>query len=566
MFAGTSAALSFRDLGLNPKARTMQPLPSFLRGLSPVLLAAVLTACIGQIGASDDASVDDDGSVKEEEATNALPLRRLTPFEIDRSLAELLGDDSHAALSLRPENVKVAFETDPKEQAMTRQTLELYETIVYAAALRAATDPVALLGCEPATANDACVRSFIERFGQRAFRRTLTESEIERYVGVVVRLDPTHGKTEALARAVQAMLMSPNFLYLTAFGVETDDTEHDVALQPHELAARLSFFLWGQVPDEALVAAAERGDLASDEGLEKEARRLLADPRAAASAARFFSGWLDVLDIRSSPKSAPEWTAELVASAERETDEVVRAWFAEGAPVSELLSSDTTRVDAELARFYGISGEFGADFVEVSGTRERGRSGLLGQAAFLSVHATERASSPTIRGKWILDRALCSGVGPPPKTALQDAPPLEQGMSTREWHELIQKNGVCATCHDRMEPPGYLFEGFDAIGQVRTTDADKPVRTDATLATGIEDVDQSYADARGFTDSLAKSESVRACIAEHWLEYAIAKDTGSDDPDLAPVEVALAESGEEVALTIVMSRSFRNARLHVVKP
>lgn len=542
-----------------------------LRSAAFVLATGGLAACTGYIGAGDQredgATGDDDGNVDPlADSPAPIPLRRLTPFEIDRSLAELLGDDSHAALGLYPDHAKARFETDPRHQGMTREVLEAYDGIVYAAAQRATTDLDALLGCTSTGVADACTTSFVERFGKRAFSRALDDAEREKYLDIVRKLEPTHGKNEAIARAIEAILMSPSFLYLTAFGEPGIPETEDQPLQAHELAARLSFFLWGQVPDEALLDAAERGALATDEGLKQEAERLLADPRAAASAARFFAGWLDVVRLGSLPKSDPEWTAALRSSVERQTTAVVEAWFAAGVPMSELLSSDTTLVDANLARLYGLAGDFGGDLVSVSGTRAVGRDGLLGQASFLASHSMERSSSPTLRGKWVIERALCKPMGAPPAEALQNAPMLVQGMSTREWHEAIQAGGACAGCHDVMEPPGYLFEGFDAIGRARATDAGKPVRTDAVLTTGVDEIDGAHADARGLAAAMSTSETVRDCVAEQWLEYATGRDTSGEDADVAPVAEALATRGDATALTIVMSRSFRNAKIRTEKP
>ncbi len=557
------------------------------RGASIATLMATLavgvSGCVGLLGSGEENAAEDgedaadgaDGSGggalgdgdgggavsgKEEEAMARLPLRRLTPFEIDRALQDLLGDSSHAALALQPERTKSPFETEPSQQLATRQILELLEGVLEQVATAALSDVPAQLGCEPQEAGDGCVASFVERLGRRAFRRSLTGDEVERFVSLQRSLEPSHGRTGALVKAVQAILLSPDFLYLTALGGE-EDPSGDVPLQAHELAGRMAFFLWGSVPDEELLVAAEGGELASEAGVEAQARRMLAHPRAAGSAARFFAGWLEVINLRGKPKTDPQWTSELVLAVERETIEVVEDWFRAGGSVDDLLTSDTTKLNGTLAAFYGVPDLQGASFVEVTGMEEHGRGGLLGHASFLATHAMQGAPSPTLRGKWFVERALCTPIGAPPMDALSKAPELVEGMTNREWHELIQRTSPCNACHDQMEPPGFLFEGFDAVGRVRTHDAGKPVDTEATLMSEHQEFARTFADYRGLQDVMGESEVVRHCISTNWLEYATARvATSADEESLADITEALETSGEEAVVAIVATRQFRTAR------
>ncbi|MEJ7733988.1 MAG: DUF1592 domain-containing protein, partial [Polyangiaceae bacterium] len=367
--------------------------------------AGVLAGCIGDIGDRGDApgtsagpsgGHQDPGKDPEKAADARLPLRRLTPFEIDRALFDLLGDDTHAAMALRPDNVKAPFETDPKEQLVTRQKLEQMEGIFFDAAVRATEDLGARLGCEPTGPGDACLAEYLKGFGRRAFRRALTEAEVQRYLDLATSLDAPLGRNLAVARTLQAMLLAPDFLYLTAFG-EPAAGGADALLLPHELAGRLSFLIWSSVPDEALLDASENGALTGDGQRLEQVERMLDDPRASGAAARFVANWLDILDLGSSPKIDAAWNAQLLRSVQNESLQSASAWFEGGEPFAALLTSDTTFLDGPLAAFYGVAGVEGDAVVEVSGMAERGRAGVLGQAGFLAAHATQGASSPTLR-------------------------------------------------------------------------------------------------------------------------------------------------------------------------
>lgn len=537
-------------------------------------MAGTLAGCIGDIGGNDrpgdstPSGGGDSGGNPDQDPTKhdgSLPLRRLTPFEIDRALFDLLGDDSHAAMALRPANVKAAYETDPKEQVVTRQTLEQMESIFFESARRATEDLPGRLGCEPAAAGDACIGGYLERFGRRAFRRTLGAQELQRWLDLQSSLDAPLGRNLAVARTLQAMLLSPDFLYLTAFGEDGPEGE-DAALLPHELAGRLSFFVWGSVPDEALVDAAEQGKLSTPEGLAAELGRMLDDERAQGAAARFVANWLDVLDLGALPKSDGAWNAQLLGAVQQESIQAAAAWFGRGDAFGELLTSDTTFVNGPLASLYGLEGVDGDGFVEVAGMHERGRPGVLGQAGFLAAHATQGASSPTLRGKWVIERALCGSMGSPPSNAVSKAPQLEPGMTTRELHEIIETTEGCSGCHARMEPPGYVFEGFDAVGRARSTDAGKPVNTAATLVTGYEEVDGSYDDYRGMAAALAESEVARGCVARQWLSFALARPLDAADEAAAEaVGAALSESGTAAVEAIATHRVFVLARRSELK-
>lgn len=284
---------------------------------------------------------------------------------------------------------------------------------------------------------------------------------------------------------------------------------------------------------------------------------MLVDPRSARGMARFVRNWTGIINLPSITRSDSAWTRALESDALGETDRYVAAWFGGSSrSFGELLTGTTTFVTPSLAAFYGapISGE---GFQAMPMPKER--VGLLTQASFLAMHAMESASSPTLRGKWFMERGLCQGMGAPPANAVAMAPTFEPSMQTRDWHEALENTKGCAACHSRMEPPGYVFEGFDAIGRARATEKGRPVRTDAKLATG-SDMDLSFTGPHDFARAAGQSAAVRTCFSTHLLGYAFGRDINGDDAALATaVSTALATDVREAVVILATSKAFRRA-------
>ncbi|MDQ3037534.1 MAG: DUF1592 domain-containing protein, partial [Myxococcota bacterium] len=384
----------------------------------------------------------------------------------------------------------------------------------------------------------------------------LEAGEAERIAGVYDVLAPEVGRRDALARAMQTIFLAPEFLYLTSIG-RADGAE----LLPYELASRLSFFLWAAPPDAALLDAASRDELREPAALEAHARRMVRDPRAGRSVARFVLGWTGALDLAAEPKRDPAWGSELLGDVLAETDLFVRDWWTSGAPsMRALFVADHTFVTPRLAALYGLPAPASSEPTRIDGTSSAHRGGLLTQASFLAAHALDAAPSSTLRGHWFLERALCQEIGGAPAAANALAPRFEEGMTLREWHEAIETNPGCSGCHMRMEPLGYALERFDAIGRVRTEDHGRPVRTDATLRTSTE-LDGSYEGERDLSEAVGESPTVRACFARHWIAYALGRPATQAERELeARVGEALEHDAHEAAIAIVTAPAFRRAR------
>jgi hypothetical protein len=506
--------------------------------------------------------------------TLTLPLRRLTPFELDNSLRELINDQSGAALELRPGKPKAANETDPNENQLGLDTAQTLENLVYTAAKAFAQDPDQLLGCSPQSPGDGCVQGFVGTFGRRAFRRPLTPDQVARFTQVEATLEPKYGRAEAVARTVQALLLSPNFLYLTSFGVDGgayEDAGPDVLLESYELASRLAFFLWASPPDEELLTAAGQGQLATSEQIGAQVDRMLAAPndqKAANAAARFVAGWLGILDVARADKKDPAWNGALAGSMLRETDLLVKDWFTKGeAGIAGLIDADYSFIDESLAQLYGINDAVSGGTparVQISDLAQR--RGVMAHASFLAAHSTDTSSSPVHRGKWVLEAALCSPVGPPPPNANSSAPQQTPDMTTREWNQAIADKPTCGGCHNRMAPPGFVFEDFDILGRRRDSEKGKPIVTATTLETGVDEVDGPVADHRDLAHKLAASEQLPACVAEHWLTYALALDTSSDEATRQQVTGGVKTSARGAMAAIARSAAFRLARRTISLP
>ena len=384
------------------------------------------------------------------------PLRPLTPFELDNALRDLLGDESGSALALRSDVAKKLTETAPNANLIGLASFRALEDLSLTAARAFAASPDQRLGCAQGTAIEPCTQSFVRAFARRAFRRPPTDVEVARYAGIRAALEPAQGRPEALARTLQAIVLSPSFLYLTTLGANDAaalDGSTDVPLSKDELAAHLAFFLWASLPDAALLAAADAGSLATEAGLASEVDRMLGDPRAQNAVGRFVLGWLGVLDLTRAKKTYAGFDGALARSMQKETTTLVRDWFVKGdRGVSALLEADYSFVDENLATFYGLTGTakvLGDAAVRVQIADQTNRWGVLSHASWLAAHGNESGSGPLHRGQWIWEHALCGEPREAPANAANKAPAFTPDLTTRQWNEAIASSCAGASAISR---------------------------------------------------------------------------------------------------------------------
>jgi hypothetical protein len=287
---------------------------------------------------------------------------------------------------------------------------------------------------------------------------------------------------------VRGILASPKFLFRAE-----RDPDHIAAgtvyrLDDLDLASRLSFFLWSSIPDDELLRVAERGKLSDRAELERQVRRMLADPRADALVTNFAGQWLYLRNVRGTTPDKnefPDFDDNLRQAFERETELFFESIMREDRNVLDLLTADYTFVNERLARHYGIPNVYGSHFRRIT-VLDEARRGLLGQGSILLVTSHADRTSPVVRGKWVLDNL----VGAPPPPPPPDVPPLQDkkddGMphSLRERMEEHRSNPGCVTCHKVMDPIGFALENFDAVGAWRTRDAGTPIDASGQLADG----------------------------------------------------------------------------------
>ena len=329
--------------------------------------------------------------------------------------------------------------------------------------------------CRPSGPADEsrCARQIVSTLARRAYRRPVTEADINGLLTFYNEGRTTGGRFDAgIERAVRALLVSPSFL----FRVESDPAgvaeNAAYRLSDVELASRISFFLWSSIPDDELLNAAAQGRLKNPAELERQVRRMLADPRSEALARNFAGQWFRLRNISGTlPNDVifPNFGEALRQDFVRETELFFDSVLRENRGVLELLSANYTFLNERLAKHYGVANVYGSDFRRVTLAGEN-RRGLLGQGSILTVTSYSDRTSPVGRGKWVLENVL--GTPPPPPPA--NVPPLREDpnrgklLSMRERMEQHRVNPVCASCHARMDPLGLALENFDAVGRWRS--------------------------------------------------------------------------------------------------
>jgi hypothetical protein len=350
----------------------------------------------------------------------------------------------------------------------------------------------AIFVCRPAGAQDeeACATTILTRLGRRAYRRPVTDRDVQTLLGFYRVGRRERGFETGVQHALERLLVSPEFLYRIEQPPDANKRTRDVYRIPDiELASRLAFFLWSSLPDDDLLDVAGRGRLSNPAVLKAQIQRMLADKRATALVTDFASQWLYVRNMRvvaPDPEAYPEFDGNLREAFQRETELFLDSQLREDRSVVELLTADYTFVNERLARLYGIPNVYGSHFRRVQLNDDR-RAGLLGHGSILTVTSYATRTSPVIRGKWLLENIL--GTPPPPPPA--NVPPLPENdepgkppATVRARLEQHRKNPVCANCHAPMDPLGFALENFNGIGKWRTSDAGAPIDASGSLPDG----------------------------------------------------------------------------------
>jgi hypothetical protein len=481
------------------------------------------------------------------------PLHRLTRLEFDNSIKDLVGEDMQLAKNFAFDERAGEFSAN-FFTPITEMEFNQYSTAAEAVAEKAVTSMPTLVPCDMVADAAGCPAKFIRQFGRRAFRRPLDDGEVATYQTLFdlgrTGVDAANG----VRLVVQAMLQSPKFLYLI---------EGPGPLTQHQMAARLSYFLWNAPPDAALSAAADGGQLGSLSGLREQAQRLLADPRALDMFTDFHTQWLGLEELPTETKDTkfyPEFDG-LKASMIEENGRFVReAIKADGGTLETLLTGSWTMVNGQLATLYAVPGAVATDTtwrrVDID---PKQRSGLTTEAGFLSAHGAFDASSPIQRGLAVRERILCAPMPVPPPGADQNFPAPIPTQTTRERFDRHRTSPTCAACHEMMDKLGYGYESYDGIGRYRTTENGAMVDASGELI--ATDVDGPFNGAADLTHKLLGSPQVQRCMATQWFRYAMGRlEVDADKCVLDDIQKKFTSANLRVTdllVAIIESDSFR---------
>jgi mono/diheme cytochrome c family protein len=403
-------------------------------------------------------------------------------------------------------------------------------------------------GGAPATNNEtACATTILSRLARLAYRRPVTKADTQTLLEFFETGRENGGKVAGNAGgrfeagiqfALERLLVDPDFL----LRVHRDPPRvrqvsakplTTYALSDIEVASRLSFFLWSSIPDERLLALAERGQLAKPQVLEQEARRMLRDPKAIdALVDDFAAQWLNVRrvdEVVVHPDFYPNFDESLLEAFKQETEMFVASTLREDRSVLDLLRADYTFVNERLARHYDIPGIYGSRFRRVTLPNPDRRGGLLAHGGLLATTSYPDRTSPVLRGKWLLDNIFGLPVPPPPPgvdTTLPDTKPGAVPPTIRERLAQHRRDAVCSSCHSAIDPPGFALENFDAIGGWRAVDdAGRPVDAAGTLISGANI--EGLSGLRAYL--LAEPDRFPRTVTEKLLAYALGRRLESYD-------------------------------------
>jgi hypothetical protein len=340
---------------------------------------------------------------------------------------------------------------------------------------------------EPGENDDSYALRVLNDFARRAFRRPSREGEVKRYLQLVaLAKSEGEGVEEGIRLALEAMLVSPAFLYREEPQPEPDNAAKIHLIDEHALATRLSYFFWSTMPDKRLMELASRGELRRN--LDGEIERMIRDERSNEFVSNFTGQWLRLRDVPTAQpgrREFPDFNPKLRNDMRRETELFFREVIREDLPMASLLDADFTFLNGRLAKHYGIGGVEGDKFRKVTLTDSR-RRGILGQGSFHLLTSYPLRTSPVLRGKYVLENLLDTSPPPPPPNVPQLEPPSRHGdqRSLREQMERHRDDPSCASCHKLMDPIGFGLENFDASGAWRDLEKGKPIDSSGELIGG----------------------------------------------------------------------------------
>jgi len=516
--------------------------------------------------ADDDDDASDDGDAEPPENAEEIGrtgLRRLTSREYDATLADLLYDETAASNLLLPEDPRTPFDNAYADQNPSLALIEGAELLASDAAARLVADPAKrdlVVGCTPTGPDDAaCFDAFVASFGRRAFRRPLTDDE---QAGLSSLIDDAIERNDfyvGVESVVRAVLQSPSFFYRVEIGTPVEDDPELFKLGGYEVATRLSYFLWGTTPNDALLDYAGSGDLDDPDRLREVASEMLEDPRALELVNNFHALWMGY-------ESLPH-AYDLAIAMKAETSALMqRVVFDEKRPWQDLLRLEETYVDATLAEHYGLpTPPAGEGWVQYADPE---RKGLLAHGSFLSLGGAHGDTSPTQRGLLIRTRLFCEDIPPPPpdlEVNVDEPPgdPETQCKSERYAAHQVQGNS-CYGCHQLIDPIGFGLERYNQAGLYREFEPDRPEcpieGTGEIVGVG------TFQGPASLADLMIESGQLNRCVVTMLYRFAMGR-YELEQLDGNFIESMLDEVGsgdfrlDELLVDFVVSDAFRFRRL-----
>lgn len=495
------------------------------------------------------------------------PLRRLSNDEYRNSLRDLFPGSSFEVPTLPADLVVLGFENAAEAQAPSDVRISRYEAVAQTVAAAFVADAPSLatsLGCSWSTATDAdaCAAHFVSTFGKRIFRRPLTEDEAARSLAKFRTWQTAVDFPAAVQLSLASFLQAPQFLYRPELDANCAKGASCAEVEPldaYALATRLSYFLWESTPDDALLDAARDGKLATEEGLRREAQRLMADAKFLRVAWNFHRQWLGLGRILEdehvvrTPAVDDEWTVATPQALLAESRGFLETTVSGGGSFRDLLLSRASLLNSEAARVYGVS----TGATELPSTE---RAGILTRAAFLAATSHRGGTSPPIRGNALYLRVLCGEPLSPPPDANLAPPTIAPGEGPKTNRTLFEERtapSACFGCHVMLNGLGFGFENYNAAGKFQTVDNTLPVNAGGDLVG--TDVDGPFHGVADLSKRLAESKSAQNCFAERWARYAFARPPAKAEQRWLTGLAATVGSGKisDVIEQIVLSPSFR---------
>jgi hypothetical protein len=495
--------------------------------------------------------------------------QRLTVPQYGNTIRDIFGKDINVPTAIEADAALDGFVAiGASVSTISPSGVEKYEKAAFAIAQQVIADDAhkaVVLQCKPTGPDDmACAKETVTRLGKKLYRRQLTDAETTRLTNIFMQASAALGGFDrGLEYAIAAMLQSPHFLYRPQVGEADPAHAGQLRYTSLEMASRLSYFLWNSTPDDELLAAAEKGDLVNDAALGAQIERMLASARAHEGLRAFVTGWLKLRELDNLNKDPTLFTYYSPDLGPMVREETLRLFehlvFELDTDVREIMTTRQTFVNTKLASMYMIASPADEGFNLVEFPENSPRVGLLGHASILALHSHPRATSSTLRGKFIREGLLCDTIPPPPANVNTGLPePSQTARTLRERMQPHLQDPVCKSCHILLDPIGLGLENFDAIGRYRAKEVGAVIDASGDLD-GVK-----FADARALSKGIHDSPKFAPCIVRKVFSYATGfRPADADAATLRTLHWDFRDSGyrmKELLKLVAMSPAFRLAQ------